>query len=406
MSFIGNVPAEAYSPVAKDTFSGNDSTTDFTLSIPATTNSVEVFVENVQQEPTTAYTISGTTLSFTAAPVTGTNNIYVIHRGPAVQQIVPPAGVALNPSDVTATGNLSVAGTTTLTDDLNIDSGTLFVDASTNKVGIGTSSPAADLDIERATGTVELQLQSRDASNTFISFGDNDDGDVGQIKYAHSDNSMRFTTNAAERARIDSSGGLIIGHTSEPDGNQNAVYLFGDLGKRYFSRNSTLARDQLAFLNPNGAVGSITTTGSATAFNTSSDYRLKENVVDMTDAIDRVKALPVRRFNFIADPDKTVDGFLAHEAQEIVPEAVTGEKDEVEAIGNVTDAEGVVVQENVTEPTELPEGQVWTKTGDRPVMQGIDQAKLVPLLTGALKETIARIETLEAEVATLKGASA
>ena len=130
MSFIGNVPAEAYSSVAKDTFSGDNSTTNFTLSIPATTNSVEVFVENVQQEPTTAYTISGTTLSFTTAPVTGTNNIYVIHRGPAVQQIVPPAGVALNPSDVTATGNLSVSGTTTLTDDLNVDSGTLFVDVS------------------------------------------------------------------------------------------------------------------------------------------------------------------------------------------------------------------------------------------------------------------------------------
>ena len=110
MSFIGNVPAESYSPVVKDTFSGNGSTTDFTLSIPATTNSVEVLVENVQQEPTSAYTIAGTTLSFTAAPVSGTNNIYVIHRGPAVQQVVPPAGVALNPSTVTATGDISTEG--------------------------------------------------------------------------------------------------------------------------------------------------------------------------------------------------------------------------------------------------------------------------------------------------------
>jgi len=110
MSFIGNVPAESYSPVVKDTFSGNGSTTDFTLSIPATTNSVEVLVENVQQEPTSAYTIAGTTLSFTAAPTSGTNNIYVIHRGPAVQQVVPPAGVALSPSTVTATGDISTEG--------------------------------------------------------------------------------------------------------------------------------------------------------------------------------------------------------------------------------------------------------------------------------------------------------
>ncbi len=110
MSFIGNVPAESYSPVVKDTFSGDDSTTDFTLSIPATTNSVNVYVENVAQEPTDAYTISGTTLSFTAAPVTGTDNIYVIHRGPAVQQVVPPAGVAIDASTVSASGDISTEG--------------------------------------------------------------------------------------------------------------------------------------------------------------------------------------------------------------------------------------------------------------------------------------------------------
>mgnify|MGYP000016847613 CR=1 FL=1 len=138
MSYLGNDPAEAYSPTVKDTFSGNGSTTDFTLSIPATTNSVNVYVENVAQEPTDAYTISGTTLSFTAAPVSGTDNIYVIHRGPAVQQVVPPAGVAIDASSVTASGNLSVTGTTTLTDDLAVDTNTLFVDASTNKTSVLT----------------------------------------------------------------------------------------------------------------------------------------------------------------------------------------------------------------------------------------------------------------------------
>jgi hypothetical protein len=121
MSFIGNVPAEAYSPVVKDTFSGNDSTTDFTLSIPATTNGVEVLVENVQQEPTTAYTISGTTLSFTAAPVTGTNNIYVIHRGPAVQTVVPPAGVAIDASTVTASSTISATGDISTEGDLKVE---------------------------------------------------------------------------------------------------------------------------------------------------------------------------------------------------------------------------------------------------------------------------------------------
>jgi hypothetical protein len=119
-------------------------------------------------------------------------------------------------------------------------------------------------------------------------------------------------------------------------------------------------------------VGTISVTSSATSYNTSSDYRLKENVVPLTGAIDRVNQLQVHRFNFISDPDTTVDGFLAHEAQTVVPECATGTKDEVDAEGN-------------------------------PIYQGIDQSKLVPLLTAALQEAIGRIETLEAEVAALKG---
>jgi hypothetical protein len=119
-------------------------------------------------------------------------------------------------------------------------------------------------------------------------------------------------------------------------------------------------------------IGSIVNSGgTATAYNTSSDYRLKENVVPLTGAIDRLSDFQVRRFNFIADPDKTVDGFIAHEAQAVVPECVTGTKDEVDGNGD-------------------------------PVYQGIDQSKLVPLLTAALQEAIGRIETLEAEVTALK----
>ena len=114
---------------------------------------------------------------------------------------------------------------------------------------------------------------------------------------------------------------------------------------------------------PQGARGSITVSSTSTAYNTSSDYRLKENLVEITDGIERVKLLQPKRFNFIGD-DKTVDGFVAHEAQEVVPEAVTGVKDGVDHEGN-------------------------------PEYQGIDQAKLVPLLTAALQEAIAKIESLE-----------
>ena len=122
----------------------------------------------------------------------------------------------------------------------------------------------------------------------------------------------------------------------------------------------------LSFRNISGTiVGSIVTTSSSTAYNESSDYRLKENFTTLTGGIARIKQLQPKRFNFIAYPDKIVDGFIAHEAQAVVPEAVTGEKDGEE-------------------------------------MQGIDKSKLVPLLTAALQEAIAKIETLETKVAVLE----
>jgi hypothetical protein len=119
-------------------------------------------------------------------------------------------------------------------------------------------------------------------------------------------------------------------------------------------------------------IGSITNSGgTATAYNTSSDYRLKENVNPVSDGITRLQQLKPSRFNFISDPDTVIDGFLAHEVQAVVPECVTGEKDAVDDDGN-------------------------------PVYQGIDQSKLVPLLTAALQEAIGEIESLKARVAALE----
>jgi hypothetical protein len=121
------------------------------------------------------------------------------------------------------------------------------------------------------------------------------------------------------------------------------------------------------FTNTAGTtVGSITTTASATAYATSSDYRLKQNVAPMTDAVSRVSALKPSRFNFIGS-QQTVDGFLAHEAAEVVPESVTGTKDAINDDGT-------------------------------PNYQGIDQAKLVPLLVAAIQEQQAQISALEARL--------
>ena len=133
--------------------------------------------------------------------------------------------------------------------------------------------------------------------------------------------------------------------------------------------------------------GQITWNGSNVVYGGASDYRLKENVVDITDGISRVKQLQPRRFNWISDETNTAqDGFIAHEVQSVVPVAVTGTKDQV-----VTQAEF----DNDTQPEDKEVGT--------PIYQQMDYGKVTPLLTAAVKELIAKVETLEAEVAALKG---
>jgi hypothetical protein len=187
-----------------------------------------------------------------------------------------------------------------------------------------------------------------------------------------------------ERMRIDSKGSVLIGSTDDlitttgvklnPGGGENYfVYDTAPNTGQTIALNRTTDGIQIIFKRNNSIVGNIGVNTTTTFYTSSSDYRLKENVVPLTGAADRLKLIPVHRFNFIADPDRTVDGFIAHEVQAAVPECATGEKDAVDEQGN-------------------------------PVYQGIDQSKLVPLLTAALQEAIAKIETLEAKVAALEAA--
>jgi len=171
-----------------------------------------------------------------------------------------------------------------------------------------------------------------------------------------------------------------------------------DAAARFARGNTNTGMKNLILFRSSSAsadVGSITITNSATAYNTSSDHRLKENVETLSNGITRVKQLQPKRFSWIIDEEDSanIDGFLAHEAQTVVPEAVTGTHD------------GVEVWE---EGEELPDG---VSVGDNkldedgntiPEYQGIDQAKIVPLLVAALQEAIAKIETLETKVAALE----
>jgi hypothetical protein len=121
---------------------------------------------------------------------------------------------------------------------------------------------------------------------------------------------------------------------------------------------------------------------------------LKENVSYTFDATTRLKQLKPARFNFKADADTTVDGFIAHEVSSIVPEAISGTKDATKDIGTIKDADGNVIHENAVE-SEKEDGQTWVKTATENVYQGIDQSKLVPLLVKTIQELEARITALE-----------
>ena len=133
-------------------------------------------------------------------------------------------------------------------------------------------------------------------------------------------------------------------------------------------------------------IGSITTNGTTTAYNASSDYRMKQDEVLITDGIEKVKLLKPRRFKWKSNLDLGMcDGFFAHEIEEATPasQATTGAKDAVATESDVTVG-------------------LATSIGE-PIYQQVDQSKLIPVLTAALKEAIAKIETLEARIAALEG---
>jgi hypothetical protein len=112
MAYFGVTPSNVFGQGTKDSFDGDGSTTAFTLSRAVLlATDIEVFVGNVRQEPNVAYTVSGTTLTFTGTPASGTGNIYAVHQSSLKGTLVPPTGLALTPSTITASGNATIGGT-------------------------------------------------------------------------------------------------------------------------------------------------------------------------------------------------------------------------------------------------------------------------------------------------------
>jgi hypothetical protein len=285
---------------------------------------------------------------------------------------------------------------------INIGSGQLYKDASGN-VGFGTSSPTGKVEVlggalgTTAGNTLEpLRLTNTSINQDRLRFFERrvsngsdwtsaawriqrlvDNVDLPFIEFVASDLVFGVGAPATERARIDGSGNLLVGRPStgwvagggiRSDGSLEAV-VPSNIAAR-IGRGATTGQI-VEFRYDDSVIGSISTNGTTTTYNTSSDYRLKHDIQPMTGALAKVAQLKPVTYKWNAD-DSESQGFIAHELQEVVPECVTGEKDAVDADGN-------------------------------PQYQGIDTSFLAGLYAAAIQELKAELDTVKAELATLKG---
>jgi hypothetical protein len=244
------------------------------------------------------------------------------------------------------------------------------IDSSGN-VGIGTSSPGANLHVSGGSAKVRIGLT---ASDQFLDiYRDNATGaSVYNAAQGSGFGLHVFQVASTERARITAGGNFLVGTSSTFDVTSGATtQLSGQCAVFSAGSPNTL----MSFYNStqSARVGFIGSNGNSTSYNSGSDYRLKENVVGIAGALDAVQSMRPVTFTWKYSPNSGVfSGFIAHELQQIWPEAVSGEKDAV------------------------------CSDGETPDYQAVDQSKLVPLLVAAVQELTAKLEAAEARIATLE----
>ena len=433
-------------------FDGSDTTHTMQVNSQNVTvgdvNQIILSLGGVIQKPGTDFTVSGSVLTFTTAPATNTSFFAIL--------LGSDNGGTVTPTDGSVTGdkiasNLSIATNVTITTADNTDTLTLkSTDADANVGPVlnfnrDSSSPAdsdflgsidfqADNDagdthdyirilsraIDVSDGAEEADLIIKDATgNNIVNFShtqvvyNEDSVDRDFRVEGNGDTHLLHCDAGGDHVNIktgssDLSTSLGIGGSGE-----RALFIYQALNqdtvvatwKNVFANGSNSAT-MIQFTNSgNTEVGSIKSTGSATAYNTSSDYRLKENVDYTWDATSRLKQLKPARFNWIADDTNTLeDGFLAHEVSSIVPEAITGTKDAATTLTKAVIGEhGNVIAQNIEESAwtagkadgTYDANTTWHASKVDPIYQQIDLGKLVPLLVKTVQEQEARIKALE-----------
>jgi len=444
MAFIGNQPISI--AFLTDTFSGTGAQVAFTMTVaPANTSSIIVAVTGVVQDPST-YSVSGTTLTFSAAPPSGTSNISVRYLGIPASGVTTTAyrtvtnttatasqtsftipsytvgyvdvyrnGVYLPTTDYTATTGTTVVLNTGATSGDTITTISFYVSSVLNAIpataaSISSTYLASNLTIttptiDTITSAASTALTLKSAGTTALTIDTSQraafvagtaalpaittTGDTNTGIFFPAADTIAFSDGGAEVMRLDSSGFLLYNTTSTTVASASTANTGGinfrtsgaagngviDIARTSdfpLNLNRLSTTGGIVNLIYNGAsIGTISTNGTNAAYNTSSDYRLKENIAPMTGALAKVAQLNPVTYKWKKDQSDG-EGFIAHELAEVMPHAVTGAKDAVDKDGN-------------------------------PEHQGVDVSFLVATLTAAIQELKAELDAVKTELATLRG---
>ena len=419
MPYVGPAPNPGQNREVDDISSSfNGSTTSFTLQVnsqnvsPGSSNAIIVSLGGVVQNPGTDYTVAASTLTFTTAPANGlsffglvlgqqidtegtadgsitlskfvngtasNNGKFLRANNGAIPSFETVSGTTINnnANNKVITGS-DTANTLEAESNVIVDSsGNMLIGATSYSGGgadpklyvSGTSGRTVKIHGGSATSSLQLTTSSTGEGED-VGLQIFESGSTGGINNKNGD--MIFSATNVEVMRI----------LSGNDGNAFTRLLIGTSVETFAmvclkvaanirqpmsindSSNTSTFTSRIGFRTGNNQVGTIKSSNSATQYNTSSDYRLKENASPISDGITRIKTLKPYKFNWISDETNTpVDGFFAHEVSSVVPEAISGTKDKVADAADVSRGDAI-------------------KVGD-PVYQEIDQSKLVPLLTAA-----------------------